>query len=172
MTGQLREADHVAGGAVAPVADLLAPVQGAGEQPATQKSAEVFQLNTAQLATLVFTTRSLLLTSLATSGIVCTGGQLHAWQLLVHVATPAPHAGGEGAGWTGPRVAGSGTSMGGGGWTTGETLTTCHTAQGDRIQAVVPGVETFTGVELVQSVLTAGAVSDQVNCEGAGMTLS
>lgn len=104
LAGQLREAHIVTGVTVASVTVLLAVVQLAGEQLVTQERTGVLHSDAAQLPALVSATASLLLTFPLTASIVSPSRHLVAGQLLVHVATPAPHTGGERTGRAGPEV--------------------------------------------------------------------
>ena len=78
----------------------------AGQGFVAWQRAWMVDFNAANLATLVSPAASLLLTSPAAPSIVRPAGHLRTGQVLVHIATPAPDTGGEGAGGAGTQVTG------------------------------------------------------------------
>ena len=132
-TGQLLETDHGAPRTLAPVTELLAAVQRTAEQLAAEERTGVLHHDAALLAALVSAAGSLGLALLAAPGIVSPRGQLGAGQLAVHVATAAPHQGGERARQAESGVARQGAEMRRGGGTTGQRFLALFSACGDRV---------------------------------------
>ena len=91
---------------VASVTVVLAVVQLAGQELVTEERAGMLHSDAAELPALVPPAASLLLTSPAAPSIVRPAGHLRTGQVLVHIATPAPDTGGEGAGGAGTQVTG------------------------------------------------------------------
>ena len=166
VTGQFGEADIVTGVTVAGVAVLLAVVKFAGEKLVTQERTRVLYSDAAKLPTLVSPAASLLLTLPLAASIIRPGGHLRAGELLVHVATPAPYCGAEGAGRAGPQVTLGLTPVRRGGGAAGQEFVTDGSTQRDIISAAGPGsvplqesLATGTGGHSVRGQRAGGAVS-------------
>jgi len=166
VASQLVEADVVTGVTVAGVTVLLTVVELAGEELVAEERTRVLHSDAAQLATLVSPAASLLLTLPLTPSIVRPAGHLGAGDLLVHVAAPAPDAGGEGAGGAGAQVTPGLAGVRGGGRSAGERLATDCSTDRDLVSTAGPGLLPQQGGP------AAGAGGDPVRREGAGGALA
>jgi len=93
LTPQLIKADIVACLAVARVTQVLTMVEFAAQQPVTDLSAGVLHSDTTHFSTLVSSTHPFFLTLLLTPGIISSGCEVGAGNVLVHGSAPASHPG-------------------------------------------------------------------------------
>ena len=103
----------------------------------------MIQSDAALLAALVTAAAPSLLTPSPAPGVICSGGQLCAGDLLVHGPAPAPHLGAQLAGGTLARVTSLLTQMRGGGGSTRPDTLTHRLAHGYRVSAGQPGLGSF-----------------------------